>query len=288
MYQGKYNGKEYHSPDLHRVLDRAWEAGVERIIITAGSLEESKKALQLSQAHPNLYCTVGVHPTRCKEFFDGPGGAALHLESLSKVIDEGIALGKVVAIGECGLDYARLHFCDRDMQIEGFKLHFDLLRKYSNLPMFLHLRDACSDFLQIVDMHNDTMVRDSVVHSFDGTLEELENILSRARLNIGINGCSLRTESNLDVVAAIPMDRLLLETDAPWCSIRQTHASSHYVQTQFISKDKKKYDPEALVKGRNEPCTIVQVAEAVAGTHTISVEKIAQAAKANTERIFNF
>jgi TatD DNase family protein len=63
-----------------------------------------------------------------------------------------------------------------------------------------------------------------VVHSFDGSPAELRSLLELPSLSVGINGCSLRTEANLQVAASVPLGRLLLETDAPWCDIRQTHA----------------------------------------------------------------
>ena len=81
----------------------------------------------------------------------------------------------------------------------------------------------------------------------------------------GINGCSLKTEENLRVAAAIPENRLMIETDCPWCEIRPSHASRAHVKTILPAKDKKKHDEESLVKGRNEPCNLVQVLEAVAG-----------------------
>ena len=65
-----------------------------------------------------------------------------------------------------------------------------------------------------------------VVHSFDGTAAELERVLQFPQLSIGINGCSLRTQDNLEVIAMVPLDRLLLETDSPWCEIRPSHAGT--------------------------------------------------------------
>lgn len=81
----------------------------------------------------------------------------------------------------------------------------------------------------------------------------------------GINGCSLKTEENLAVMAQIPVGRLLLETDSPYCDVRPSHAGKRYVSTTHPAKDKKKYDEGMLVKGRNEPCNIVSVFEVVSG-----------------------
>ena len=72
----------------------------------------------------------------------------------------------------------------------------------------------------------------------------------------GVNGCSLKTEENLEVVGGIPLDRLLLETDSPYCEIRATHAGVRHVKSVWPSRKKEKHDPEATVKNRNEPCHI--------------------------------
>ncbi|KAG0477087.1 hypothetical protein HPP92_013928 [Vanilla planifolia] len=115
MFKGLYNGKQYHAGDIPAVLSRAWSAGVDRIIVTGGSLEESREALAIAQTDERLFCTVGVHPTRCKEF-DDSGDPEKHFQELLTLAKEGFAKGKVVAIGECGLDYDRLHFCPSNIQ----------------------------------------------------------------------------------------------------------------------------------------------------------------------------
>lgn len=125
MYSGVYNGKQSHRGDLDSVLDRAWAIGIDRMIVTAGTLEEAKEALALCERDPRLFCTVGVHPTRCGAFesYKG-GGAEAYLYELTKVARRGMALGKCVAIGECGLDYARLQFCDAETQRKYFAYQF--------------------------------------------------------------------------------------------------------------------------------------------------------------------
>ena len=110
------------------------------------------------------------------------------------------------------------------------------------------------------------MFRDGVVHSFTGTEAEMRALVSLG-LHIGINGCSLKTDDNCRVAALVPLDKVVIESDAPWCDIRATHASFPFVKTHFESVKKEKYAPGKLVKGRNEPCAALQVLEVLHGLH---------------------
>jgi TatD DNase family protein len=103
---------------------------------------------------------------------------------------------------------------------------------------------------------NKEMIVGGVVHSFDGTLEEALTAVDFG-LYIGINGCSLKTEENLAVVKQLPLEKLMIETDSPWCDIRPSHTSYKYVQTQFSSKKKEKWEQGTSIKGRNEPRNIM-------------------------------
>jgi TatD DNase family protein len=82
---------------------------------------------------------------------------------------------------------------------------------------------------------------------------------------LGVNGCSLKTAENLEVMKGIPVERMMIETDSPYCDIKNTHAGIKFVKSTWPSKKKEKYDQESLVKGRNEPCLVRQVLEVVAG-----------------------
>lgn len=73
---------------------------------------------------------------------------------------------------------------------------------------------------------------------------------------LGVNGCSLKTAENLEVVKGIPVERMMIETDSPYCDIKNTHAGIRYVKSSWPSKKKDKHDQECLVKGRNEPCLV--------------------------------
>ncbi|ONM22423.1 TatD related DNase [Zea mays] len=101
------------------------------------------------------------------------------------------------------------------------------------------------------------------------------------------NGCSLKTNENLEVLRGIPVERLMIETDSPYCDIINAHAGSQYVKSVWPSKKKEKYEPDSTVKGRNEPCLVRQVLEVVAGSKGISdIEGLSRTLYHNTCRLF--
>lgn len=163
---------------------------------------------------------MGCHPTRCLEFAKNE---TEYFDQLCKLIEAN--RNKVVAIGECGLDYDRLKFCPANVQRLYFEKQFDLVDKYE-LPLFLHCRNAFDDFIKILKRNAAKIKKGGVVHSFDGTLEQALAFIDFG-FYIGINGCSLKTEEQLKSVAQIPTNRILLETDCPWCAIRPSHAGMY-------------------------------------------------------------
>nr|AIF71156.1 TatD related DNase [Globisporangium ultimum] len=290
VFTGSYRGKQRHQDDLDNVLVRSKAVGVEKIIITGGSLTESKAALALARRslssstspQPALYSTVGVHPTRCSEFEQNEDGldTESYFAQLVQMCEDGMCDGKVVAIGECGLDYDRLEFCDKATQLKYFDKQFELAER-TKLPMFLHNRNTDGDFYA----KNRSRFSNGVVHSFTGPTEEALKLVELG-LYIGINGCSLKTPENLETVRAIPTERLMIETDAPWCDIRATHAGFSHVKTSWQTKKAEKYEDGYLVKGRNEPCTIIQVLEIVSAVRGEDQEELAKKIYENTCRVF--
>ena len=241
------------------------------------------------------------------------GGAPAYLAEISHLIRRSKSTSaKIVAIGECGLDYDRLHFAPADVQRKHFATQLDL-SVAERLPLFLHSRAAHVDFVAILrpridEIHralqsassahvDPSAKRVGVVHSFTGTMAEMEQLVSLG-LFIGINGCSLKTQENLNVAAAVPLDRIMFETDAPWCDPRSTHASHQHIQALKASRPdllalyqpqsvkKEKWTPNTMVKGRNEPCVIGAVAAAVAHAKGIPIEELAAAAERNTRWLF--
>ena len=194
-----------------------------------------------------------------------------------------------MAFGEIGLDYDRLELCPKDIQLEYFAKQLDVAVEV-NLPLFLHSRAAHADFVRLLKEREQVLGRKGVVHSFTGTKEEMEELVELG-WDIGVNGCSLKTEENCEVVKAIPLERLQLETDGPWCEMRASHAGTKFLEgykeepvVKWVKKEK--WVEGAAVKGRNEPCMIGKVAWAVAGIKGIGVEEAAEAAWGNTLKMF--
>ena len=283
VFRGEYRGKQQHESDLDLVLARAWEAGVERIIVTAGTLAEAREALAFARSDDRLFCTVGVHPTRCLAFEAEGADPATYLSELVTLAKEGKAAGSCVAVGEFGLDYDRLEFCPREVQRTYFEEQFAIAEQ-TGLPLFLHNRNTGGDFVEMITANRHRFGA-GVVHSFDGSEAEASALVA-AGLYIGLNGCSLKTEANLAVVRSIPAESIMIETDAPWCDVRRTHAGFEHVETTWETRKEKKFERGLCVKNRNEPCHLQQVLEVIAGVKGIDVDAFAATVYANTMAVF--
>jgi len=273
------------------------------MIITGGSLLESSEALQLArQLGPGFYATVGCHPTRSGSFDTFEGGPDAYLERLDATIEENLkGNGRAVAVGECGLDYDRLHFASAEVQKKYFRVQLGLAKKW-NLPLFLHSRAAHQDFVMIlrdegfgIDGGKAVGGRGGVVHSFTGLPEEAAELTAMG-FHIGINGCSLKTQENLDTARSIPLERLMLETDGPWCSMNNTHASKAHLNTlpavlqgAFLSSSIKpeRWAQGKAVKGRNEPAAIGGVAWVLHRLLNVPFDALVETTWKNTVEMFS-
>ena len=163
------------------------------------------------------YATVGVHPCSAKSFDEYEEGPDALLKDLRALAIEAKKAGHATAFGEIGLDYDRLYLSEKEPQLKYFEAQLDIAEEVQ-LPLFLHSRAASEDFERLLAPRLPRLPKKGLVHSFTGTSEEMERLVALG-LDIGVNGCSMKTEENLDVVRAIPLERLQIETDGPWVSL---------------------------------------------------------------------
>lgn len=241
--------------DRNEVIARAQTAGVSVLVITGTSVPSSRSAASLAKSRPDvLYATAGVHPHHAKDC--GPA-----------TIDELRALAQekeVVAVGECGLDFNR-NFSPPAVQERWFEAQLELAAELK-MPVFMHERDASARFVEIMKKHRPKIAR-GVVHSFTGTAEEAAGYLELG-LHIGITGwiCDERRGKHLAaVVRKIPLDRMMLETDAPFLYPRNL-------------------PPRA--DRRNEPAFLPSVLQAVAKSLELSEGEVAEKTTATAREFF--
>ena len=243
--------------DRGAVLQRARDAGVTRMIITGSSNQGSLDAVKLAESEPGkLYATAGVHPHHAADF-DATSGT---------LITELAASDAVVAVGECGLDYFR-NFSPREAQLHAFQAQLEIAAS-TGLPVFLHQRDAHDDFVEILEPMLAKIPR-AVAHCFTGEHESLREYLAMG-LWIGITGwiCDERRGKHLhDIVADVPDDRLMIETDAP------------YLLPRTI-------EPKPKTR-RNEPAYLTEVLRVVAEARGQSEEHVARITTENAVRFFD-
>ena len=248
-------GHDSFDHDRDAVLQAARTVGVVQMVLTGTSIESSDKAASLAVEHPGvLYCTVGVHPHEAGQY---NVDTSARLQRLAQ-------LPPVVAIGETGLDFYR-DFSPRHVQESAFAEQLSL-GVTTQLPVFLHQRDAHQRFLPILKEQRDRLSR-AVVHCFTGTRDELFDYLD-LDCYIGITGwvCDERRGLPLqELLKDIPPERLLLETDAP------------YLQPRTLR-------PKPKTR-RNEPANLVWVLATVAACLGRHPEEIA-ATTTRSARVF--
>jgi TatD DNase family protein len=241
--------------DRTEVIARAALAGVRTLIVTGTTLAASQRALELAQKHSHLYATCGIHP------HDARHADRAQLDALGRLA----AQPGCVAVGECGLDFNR-DFSPRPLQEQVFAAQLELAAQLGK-PVFLHERDAHARFLAILGGARPRL-RAAVVHCFTGSATELDAYLAMD-LHIGITGwiCDERRGLHLcELVPRIPLERLMLETDAPFLLPRTLRPRPSH--------------------DRNEPAFLAHVLARVAEVTGRPPAEIAQATTATARRFF--
>jgi len=221
--------------DRDAVIARATMAGVATLIITGTSVDDSQRAAAFAgERRATCFATAGVHPHHAKDC------DARTIDTLRTLAAD----SNVVAIGECGLDFNR-DFSPRDVQEKWFEAQLELAAEVA-LPVFLHERDAVARMLAILGKHRPKLAG-GVVHCFTGTAADIERYLA-LDLHFGITGwiCDERRGASLvEAARSIPLDRLMIETDAPFLLPRTL--------AHGVAKER-----------RNEPAFLPEVVKALA------------------------
>ncbi|HEX6930490.1 MAG TPA: TatD family hydrolase [Gammaproteobacteria bacterium] len=187
------------------LIARARAAGVAGFIITGTDVAGSRDALRMAGGDPQFFSTAGVHPHHAGGL-DSEGMAALR-----ELLDD----DRVVAVGECGLDFFR-NFSPREEQRRAFEMQLDLAAE-TGKPLFLHQRDAHTELMQRLHARRNELAG-GVVHCFTDGPVELADVIE-AGFYVGITGwlCDERRGQALrDAVRELPLDRFMVETDAPY------------------------------------------------------------------------
>ncbi len=242
--------------DRDEVILRAEAVGVARFILTGSTVTHSARALELAQGQPGkFFATAGIHPHYAKDFDQHSGDALRNL----------LKNPEVVAVGECGLDFYR-DISPRAEQETAFAAQLELAIE-TGLPVFLHQRAAHERFVAMLKPVRDRLAG-GVAHCFTGGVDELRPLLDMD-LYIGITGwlCDERRGSDLlAAVTEIPLDRLLIETDAPYLLPRD-----------LAEKPRTR---------RNEPSYLPHILRRVAAALGKPAASVAEATRRTTDRLF--
>jgi TatD DNase family protein len=253
---GSNLGHASFAGDLEQVIGRAIDAGVTRQVVTGADLSGSRAAAAIAAAHPkSLWSTAGVHPHHADGFDP----------KLREELQQLLAEPRIVAVGECGLDYFR-DLSPRTAQRAAFVAQLEIAAAVAK-PVFLHQRDAHEDFAAIVAEFRLGLVG-GVAHCFTGGLRELEAYLGLG-LSIGVTGwiCDERRGLGLrEAVPRIPADRLMIETDAPY----------------LLPRD---LVPRPASR-RNEPAYLPHIARTVALVRGEPLDSVAAVTTRNAVRFF--
>lgn len=247
--------------DLTEVLNRAWDQGVQRILVPGIDLDTSRQAVALADSHPDIFAAVGVHPNDALTWDQSTAG---HLRELA-------AHPKTLAIGEIGLDFYRDR-APKARQVEIFETQLSIAAEY-DLPVAIHCREAIEvtwSILeawqkQLADANSPLAQHPGVMHSFDETYLWAEKAVN-SNFSIGISGpvTFRKATEKHELVQHIPLTSLLIETDAPFLT------------------------PNPFRGRRNEPAYTTYIAEKIADLKHIDVKEVREQTYANAATLFGW
>jgi len=238
--------------DFDLVIQRAKDVGIMKMLTICTELKEAQAILDLANSRDELWCTVGVHPHEAKE--------AVEQGDLYEMLKHFTQFDKVIGLGETGLDYYYEHSPKVEQQ-EAFKTHIRLAKE-TGLPLIVHTRDAEEDTIAMLRAEQGNIT--GVIHCFSGSQWLAEQSLELG-FYISISGIVTfnKAQGIRDTVMTVPLDRLLVETDAPYLA------------------------PVPKRGQRNEPSYMIHTAQKVAELKGVAMDELAAVTTSNFERLFN-
>lgn len=252
------------------IIHRAVDSGVSHILLTGTTVENSQESISIANQwfqqikHKNLFCIVGIHPHHANTYNETTDEILRSLIEKHSSVKHSNPNSVVVAVGECGLDFFR-NLSPQEVQIEAFRKQIEIAVEY-NLPIFVHDRDATSYILDVfstITQNFTQLLPPVVIHCFTGKQEEMLEYVSKG-FYIGITGyiCKHQRGKELrDMLPLIPLDRIMIETDAPYMGFLRERRSS-------------------------EPADVVKVAEEIARVLDRDVNEIREILYRNTLKFF--
>ena len=237
--------------DLDNILENCKKNNIIKLLTISTNLQTSKNSILISKKYQNVFCAIGIHPNSSKNEFN----EFEEIKSISKKSE------KIIGIGETGLDYFKYKE-NKKIQIESFLKHVELAKKL-NLPVIVHNRNSDNDLLNIISTNVKNNSVKFLIHCYTGSLEFAEQLLKLGCL-ISFSGIITfkKSEDLRNVVKKIPLENILIETDAPFLS------------------------PEPFRGRPNTPVMIKYVAEAVANIKKKSIDEVANQTTYNFNNFF--
>jgi len=239
--------------DREAMLERARAAGVTTLLAIGSGPgpEKLDAAIPFAEQHDWIYATVGTHPHEAKDL------TPAHLERLAQLAGH----PRVIAYGEIGLDYFYDH-SPRDVQQRVFREQMELAAK-AKLPIIIHCRDAWADCMGMLEQHWHPTGLGGILHCFTSTLEDAQRGLEMGfMISFAGNSTYPKAQNLRDVAKALPLEKLLIETDSPFLA------------------------PQPYRGKRNEPAYVGEVAKAIGSVRNLAAEEIASATAGNFRRFF--
>lgn len=236
--------------DVEGAVNRAYEAGVAKIISVSTGLDSSYATIEIANMYEIVFAAVGIHPHSASQYME---------ETFSK-IENTVLQKEVVAVGETGLDYHYMN-SPKEIQIESFQAHIDMATKFA-LPFVVHVREADEDMLSILRESN-LKKNPGVIHCFSGNYETAKQYLELGFF-ISFSGIVTfnRAADVREAAKKIPFDRILIETDSPYLA------------------------PVPLRGKKNEPANVKYIAQVVAEVRNIDTKTLQEQLLKNTLELF--